>query len=130
MWYWWFMFFCNLLIPLTLVAAGWLMWKHCPGEINEVWGYRTKNSMKNMDTWRFANAYCGRLWLRLGLVLLIPSALAQIPFMHSSDRMIGIVGGVSCGVQLVLMLGAVGATELALKRTFAEDGTRRDAVRD
>ena len=26
--------------------------------------------MKNQDTWLFAHQYCGRLWLRWGLVLL------------------------------------------------------------
>lgn len=62
MWFWWFMFCCNLLIPAIFIFAGRMMWKHYPKEINDILGYRTKRSMKNIDTWKFAHEYCGRLW--------------------------------------------------------------------
>ena len=73
MWFWWFMFVSNLLIPALLIAVGYSMWKHCPGKINAVIGYRTRRSMKNMDTWKFAHEYCGRLWWKIGWGMLLPS---------------------------------------------------------
>lgn len=55
------LFICNLLIPVVVIVTGRIMWKHYPKNINGLVGYRTTRSMKNMDTWRFANEYCGRL---------------------------------------------------------------------
>ena len=51
MWFWWFMFICDLIIPVVMVIGGRMMWKHCPKHINGMSGYRTTRSMKNMDTW-------------------------------------------------------------------------------
>ena len=53
MWFWWFMFCCDILIPVTMIACGWMMWKYCPKNINGLVGYRTSRSMRNMDTWKF-----------------------------------------------------------------------------
>ncbi len=125
MWFWWFMFICNLLIPITFILAGRMMWKHCPKNINFIVGYRTSRSMKNMDTWKFAHEYCGRLWWKMGWIILIPSILVQLPFIHSSDNVIGSIGAIICTVQCILLIVSIFPTEHALKRTFFEDGTRR-----
>lgn len=125
MWFWWFMFVCNLLIPVILIIAGRIMWKHCPKKINTVYGYRTKRSMKNMDTWRFAHNYCGRLWWKIGWFSLFPSAVVQIPFFESSEDVIGIVGGIICMIQVVILIASIFPTEAALKKTLNDDGTRR-----
>lgn len=125
MWFWCFLFVCNLLTPLILILAGRMMWKHCPKEINCVMGYRTKRSMQNMDTWKFAHAYCGKLWWRLGMMLLLPSILAELPFIHSSVNTIGTVGIIILTIQLAVMTVSIFPTERALKRTFTDDGIRR-----
>ncbi len=121
MWFWWFLFFCNILIPVLMIVAGRMMWKHCPKEINGILGYRTTRSMKNMDTWKFAHDYCGRLWWKAGWILLILSVLAQLPFYHSFDETVGIVGAVICTVQCIVLIASIFPTEHALKKTF-EDG--------
>ncbi len=125
MWFWWFMFVCNLMIPLVLIVAGRMMWKHCPQKINGVYGYRTSRSMKNMDTWKFAHDYCGRLWWKIGIIMLILTVLVQIPFFHSNDDVIGIIGAILCMVQLAVLVGSIFPVEAALKKTFCDDGTRR-----
>lgn len=125
MWFWWFMFFCNLLIPVLMMLAGRMMWKHCPKKINGLLGYRTTRSMKNMDTWKFAHEYCGRLWWKIGWFMLIPSILVQLPFISSTEEKIGIVGGIICTIQCIILIAATFPTEIALKKTFREDGTRR-----
>ncbi len=125
MWFWWFLFFGNLLIPITLIVAGRMMWKHCPKEINKYIGYRTNRSMKNMDTWKFAHDYCGRLWWRIGWIMLFLSILLQIPFFDSTIDMIGIVCGMICSVQVIILMASTFFTEKALKKTFFENGTRR-----
>lgn len=125
MWFWWFMFVCNILIPLLLIGTGRAMWKHCPSKINRMIGYRTRRSMKNMDTWKFAHEYCGRLWWKIGWVLLPLSVIIQLPFFHSTENSIGIVGGIICTIQCIILIISIFPTEHALKTTFSEDGTRR-----
>ena len=60
MWFWWFMLICDMIIPIVMVIVGRMMWKHCPEHINDMFGYRTARSVKNMDTWKFAHDYCGK----------------------------------------------------------------------
>lgn len=116
---------CDLTVPGIMALAGWMMWKHCPQDINAAYGYRTWRSMRNMDTWKFAHAHCGRLWRKLGLALLVPSILPQIPFMKSSRALISAIGIIIMAVQASLMAVSMLTTEAALKRTFKDDGTRR-----
>ena len=125
MWFWWYMYACNLLIPVIMAVGGRIMWKHCPKNINFIFGYRTSLSMKNMDTWKFAHEHCGRLWWKTGLIVLLPSTLVQIPFFHSSEDIIGIVGLIVCTLQLIVLIISIIPTEAALKKTFFDDGTRR-----
>lgn len=125
MWVWWFMFFSNLILPVILIVSGKMMWKHCSKEINGVIGYRTKRSMKNEDTWKFAHDYCGRLWWKSGWVILIASVLVQIPFYHSPGNVVGTAGSIIMYLQCILMIAAIFRTENALKKTFNDDGTRR-----
>ena len=58
--FWIFMLIMVLLIPLTMLFFGWLLFRRTPKEINYVYGYRTKGSMMNEETWRFANQYFGK----------------------------------------------------------------------
>ena len=123
--FWWAMFVCALLIPIAMVVAGRLMWKHPPKEINRFAGYRTRRSMKNEDTWIFAHEYSGRLWWIMGLIMLIPSIVPLIPFYNGDLMAIGIMVGAIVTIQCVAIVISVILTESALKKTFFEDGTRR-----
>ena len=125
MWFFITMFICNILIPLIMIMGGYFMYKKPPKEINSVVGYRTKMSKKNIDTWMFAHNYCGRLWLKLGTALLIPTVIVQIPFIHSNDNVIGTVTLIVEAVQLVVLIGSIIPVEKALKKTFDENGIRR-----
>ena len=118
MWFWWFMFICNLLIPITFILGGRMMWKHCPKNINFIIGYRTRRSMKNMDTWKFAHEYCGRLWWKIGWISILPSILVQLPFMYSSEDVVGIVGTIICIIQCIILIVSIIPTENALKKLF------------
>lgn len=123
--FWWFILMCDLLLPITLLIAGKMMWKHCPKQINGVLGYRTAPSMKNMDTWRFAHEYCGRLWWKIGLFMIVPSALIHIPFYRGDKKTIGTVSLVLVTIQIVIVIASIFPTEAALKKTFHSDGTRK-----
>lgn len=125
MWFWIFMFVCNLLIPLVMIISGRMMEKHPPKNINGVCGYRTAMSMKNKDTWNFAQETCGRLWWKAGWLLLLPSIAFQLPFYGGGDDLVGTVGGILCTVQCIVMIGTIWPVERALKKHFNREGTRK-----
>lgn len=123
--FWIFMLLMDLLIPLTMIALGKLFITKSPRNINPVFGYRTTMSMKNKDTWEFAHKYCGRLWLKCGLVLLPLSVIPLIFVFDKGTDIIGTVGDIVCIVQLVPLIGTIFPTEAALKKTFDKNGIRR-----
>ena len=55
------------------------MVKHADGNINYFIGYRSSLSLKNKDTWKFANEDCGKRWLKIGKIMLVPTILVHIP---------------------------------------------------
>lgn len=124
MWFWWLMLICNLVVPIITIIAGWSMWKHSPKEINNIIGYRTKRSTKNIDTWKFAQQFCGKLWCIMGWIILGLSIIVMIPFYHSSKDTIGIVVVMSVAVESILLVMTIVPTEIALKKKFFDDGTR------
>ena len=81
-----FVFLCNLLVPVVVIVTGRIMWKHYPKNINGLVGYRTTHSMKNMDTWKFANEHCGRLWYKMGLFMLAFSVLISVLLLRTNDN--------------------------------------------
>lgn len=125
MWFWWFIFCCDILIPVIMIVCGWMMRKHCPKNINRLMGYRTTRSMRNMDTLNFAHEYCGKLWWKIGWGILIPSIIIHIPFYKAEDNTIGAVSGILAAIQIIILTASTFPTEIALKRTFTDDGIRR-----
>lgn len=125
MWFWWIMLFCDILIPLTMIIGGLIIWKRCPKKINSLFGYRSPLAMKNMDTWNFAHNHCGRLWWKVGLITLLPSALVHIPFYNSNEDTIGALSLTLMVIQCVILVASIIPTERALKKVFNADGTRK-----
>lgn len=123
--FWWFLFLCDLIIPILMIFCGRMMWKHPPKRINAVMGYRTKRSMKNMDTWRFAHEHCGRLWWRMGWLMLILSVIVQLPFYKGSESAVGTMGSILCAVQCVALVASIVPTEKALKQNFDDEGMKK-----
>lgn len=119
--FWRFLFMFNMLIPITMFVLGFVMWKRCPKNINVMFGYRTNRSIKNSDTWKFANNYCGRLTCILGSISIIPTVLVQLPFKDESTNTIGIISLIIIAVQLLLLLVPVIVTEKALKKKFNDN---------
>ncbi len=129
MWFWWFAFACDLLIPLTMILFGRISWKRCPSKINSWYGYRTERSMKNMDTWKFAHAHFGKQWWKIGWWILLPSALILLPVYKAAENAVAIVFLAVMTVQTVFMLYPIFQTERALKERFNDDGTFKESSR-
>ena len=123
--FWIFMLIMVLLIPLTMIFFGWLLFTRTPKEINYVYGYRTKRSMMNEETWRFANQYFGKVWYLCGLIL-APLSVIAIPIVFGKGPgTVGTVGGIITMLQMLPLIGAIVPTESELKKNFDENGKRR-----
>lgn len=123
--FWVFMFIMNLLIPFTMIGFGYLFLKKAPKKINAVFGYRTSMSMKNEDTWEFAHHYCGKLWYRWGILLLLATVISMCFLIGKDTDTIGGYGGLICFIQMLPLIGTIFPTEHALKKNFNKDGKRK-----
>lgn len=122
--FWIFMMIMDLLIPITMIGFGKYFSKKAPREINSTFGYRTSMSMKNKDTWNFAHHYFGKLWLKMGYVVLIISIIGMLFLLKKDENIIGLWGSVLCAVQLVFMILPIISTEKALKKNFDKYGNK------
>lgn len=122
---WILMFFSNLLIPVILIGFGSLFKNSTPISINALFGYRTKMSTKNQDTWEFANKLWGRLAWKSGIWSLIGTIAAMIAVFPAGDDVIANVGMVVMFLQLAVILLTIPVVEKALKKEFDENGIRR-----
>ena len=123
--FWVFMLIMVLLIPIAMIVFGRLFSNKAPKDINYTFGYRTKRSMMNKETWKFAHEYIGKLWFICGLTLLPPSVVVMVLVLGKEPNTVGTVGGILVIVQMIPMFGAIIPTENALKKYFDKFGRRR-----
>jgi len=65
------MLYTLFIIPILILLVGYLMFRCPPKKINWFIGYRTLKSMKNQEDWKFANQYCGKIWIITGVIMLV-----------------------------------------------------------
>ena len=119
------MFLVNLLLSIIMLGFGASFLDKAPKKINPLFGYRTTMSMKNDDTWAFAHKYVGRIWLVCGLGMLLITIVAMLVTMGKDGAVVGTVATVLIISQMSLIAGSIVPTEIALHKTFDEDGNRR-----
>lgn len=101
------------------------MQAHLPKNINGLIGYRTKRSMKNMGTWKFAHTYCGQLWKIYGIVMFCISVVLSVFFLFvKAETDIVLMGVVVCLQSLILIIPIL-FTERALQQQFNENGNQK-----
>ena len=123
--FWVFCLAMDLLIPAAMLLLGRRFLTKPPRTINGTYGYRTRRSMKNQATWDFAHRTCGRLWSRLGLVMLPLSALVMLPVLGADAGTVGLWCGAVALVQTAVLLGSIFPVERALKKEFDQFGRKR-----
>ncbi|MDP4153467.1 MAG: SdpI family protein [Bacillota bacterium] len=123
--FWIFMLAMILLTPVIMIALGSIYAKKAPKEINNFTGYRTTMSMKNMDTWNFAHQYYAKVWRFVGWVMLISSFVAMIFVCGKDTNTVGSFSLIVIVIQMIILIGSIAPTEIALRKTFDENGNRR-----
>lgn len=116
--FYFFMSFMNLLIPLCMMISGYLFMKKPPKNINGLYGYRTNRSMRNEETWQFANQLAGRYWFKWSFFVLIPSLFIDIFLYQKSDLLISKISLIVCMIQLIPLILPIYFVEKQLKKKF------------
>ncbi len=140
--FWIFMLCMVLLVPLTMIILGKRAINY---EVNDnfdmskyrrkinikgekEWfylsGYRTRRSMKNDETFKFAQKLAGKYWFPSGLILLFPSIVAMYFVIGKDKNTIAWIGLVVVAVQMIVLLIPMIPVERALKNNFDKDGKR------
>ena len=123
---WVFMLVMNLLIPALMIGLGLMFLKKPPQKVNGWYGYRTSRSMKNQDTWDFAQRYTGTVWWKWGWIMLPPVVVAQALTLLCPDmESMCLWSLVPTTAETVVLVATIFPVERALKRNFDKDGNRR-----
>ena len=120
------LFCCNLLVPLLILVFGIWMRKRPPKQIGGLFGYRTSMSMKNRQTWQFAHAYCGKLWIGLGAGLIVLSVFAQLAVPNRDLSRLTRTTEILSAVQIAAALLSVWIVERALRKKFDRNGNPKE----
>jgi len=115
---WFLVCFCALLIPATMILFGRYFMIKAPVKINCFFGYRTKRSMRNRSSWEFAHRFFGRLWWRVGWLLLFLSILFCFFIRNADTELLGRLTPVLMFAQMPFLLFPIYLTEKALKKEF------------
>ena len=115
-----------MIIPLSIMFFGWWFTKEHPKKINSFFGYRSKMSMKNLNTWRAAHEYFGRLWFRIGLNISIVTIMILYLFRNSSNETLDKMFAVLLVIDVVVLLLPIIATEIMLRKKFDSSGEYKD----
>lgn len=92
------------------------MLKFPPKEINSLYGYRTKRSMKNPERWKFAQKYSAYEMMRSGLALTI---LGFLSVFFSFPSMASMIIGLTLMILTFVVLFF--RVEKAIKERFSNE---------
>ena len=123
--FWIYMLCMSVLIPTIMLVIGRIFLFRAPKNINYLLGYRTTRSMKNEDTWTFAHTHCGKVWWIGGWILLPLSVIPLLFVIGKDQELIGNVGLIVTLIDTALLMLSIIPTELALRKTFDQDGNRK-----
>ena len=127
-----------IVLPIIVLVVGIIFVMSPPQKTNSIVGYMTSTSMKNNDTWIFAQKYSAKALLAIGVVSLVLGVIVAV-FLPNNAISVGgtfvapivllnnaIRIGVTLVVQIVLLILVIPLTETALKKNFDNAGNRKE----
>ncbi len=104
-----------IFIPAIVLFLGWGLYKFPPKEIEQYYGYRTKRARSSKEAWIFAQQYSGRLYIIIGILMLI---LAVITYMLLKRQLTEGIFMLLLILETVAIFIPVPIVERALKSKF------------
>ena len=104
-------FFATMIIAIFFLIAGVWILIFPPKKINNLYGYRTKNSMKSQSSWDFAQRFSGWEIIRGGIILFVSSLVGlQYDLSENLETIIGL------SILVVVIIIFLLRTEQAIKK--------------
>lgn len=122
--FWILMVIVDLISPLAMIGLGCCLLKSKRGS-KTLFGFKTAMWIKNMDTEKFADVFCSRYYLFVGLIMIPLSIIVMTLVISKNMSTIALIGGIICTVQGFLLASVPFAAEIALRIMFDKDGNRR-----
>ncbi len=110
------LFLIGIALGVVFVIVGFILLKFPPKDINYLYGYRTRTSMKSKERWDFAQQYAARLMINGGLVFLVLGGIG--PFLNLSEVFNVTIG---IGGLLLFCVFLIFLTERKLKQKFSNN---------
>jgi uncharacterized membrane protein len=119
-------FFLKLLVSPALMGSiflivGAIFSRFPANTINMYYGYRTRKSMLNQDTWNVANTFSGILMKRIGVVSILIGIIISL-----ASSSIGFVAIANVVLTIASAILLVVLTERKLDEEFDKDGIRKN----
>ena len=110
----------TLVTGCTLIVMSTITLLYPPKNINTGYGYRTKASMRNRQTWEEANRYSSKLMLLFGIAL---ATIGLLSYFVSLLSRTGIITATT--LTFLFSLLPIPLTERRLKKLFDKEGNRK-----
>ncbi|TDP60040.1 SdpI family protein [Flavobacterium dankookense] len=107
------LFFMPFLIGIVFFITAFITLRFPPKKINDFYGYRTGNSMRNQQVWNFSQKYSSIKMLQSALFLVAISFLGMV--FHPDEKVQLIVG---IGLSILVCVYIFYTTEKAIKKNF------------
>lgn len=90
----------NFVLPIGLIIYGYLYKYKTYKKVSKFFGYKTARTQLSKETWKYANQRVGDIWIKLGGLYFIFTALILLIFPSERNKLSLIVFIVGVGVTL------------------------------
>lgn len=101
----------SLLIGIIFILASLFLKKKPPTDVNLIFGYRTKRSMKNKKLWEAGNRYSAEIMIQNGYIMIILGIIISLFFKNPSTSILLIMGAM-----ILLIISMFVRVETRLKK--------------
>jgi len=105
----------SFICGVAFMGMGLVMYYYPPKKINDLYGYRTGNSMKSQERWDFAQRFCAVQAMKVSVVMIVVSLLFYFITVDTAIKQFsGVFILIICAAYLLY------STEKAIKNRFKE----------
>ncbi len=106
-----------VIIPALVIFLGFGLFQYPPKDIEQYYGYRTKRAMRSKEAWIFAQQYSGKLYMIMGIPMLI---LAVIVYLILKKQLTESIFLILLIVETIAIFIPIPIVEKALKSEFGD----------
>lgn len=94
----------DLIIPITMIVLGFVYNKKAKGEISDMSGFRTVNSMVSKESWKYSHKLASRILKIFGILLIIYIIVIRLISNMNSEYLSLINVGISLLIYILISI--------------------------